>query len=161
MSIPFGKLVMFSQPMRRRNWPSSLNTTTQCPCKCTHSTEANQNYLYRQQTKLRKGNILHLSVSHSVHKGGGEGVSAPVHAGIHHHPPSRRRLLLRTVRILLECILVLFYQIHNSSLHVCWQLLHNLTRDMNIFNSKFFPLTLKSHTKYSLALTAISDGSLM
>ena len=37
---------------------------------------------YRPQTKLRKGNFLHLSVSHSVH---GEGVSASVHAGI--HPP--------------------------------------------------------------------------
>lgn len=33
ISIPFGKFVTFSQPMRRRNLPSSLNTTTQCPLK--------------------------------------------------------------------------------------------------------------------------------
>ena len=39
-------------------------------------------YFYRPQTKLREGNVLHLSVSHSVHRAG---VSAPVHAGIHHH----------------------------------------------------------------------------
>ena len=72
---------------------------------------------YRLQTKLRKGYVF-TPVCHSVHKG----VSAPVHAGIHNgpgrHPPGqtpradtppdrhhpRRRLLLRTVRILLECI---------------------------------------------------------
>ena len=53
--------------------------------------------------------FLHLSVSYSVHSGGG---SAPVHAGqtthtTHHwaDTPHSRRLLLRTVRILLECIL--------------------------------------------------------
>ena len=54
--------------------------------------------------------LLHLSVSHSVHGG----VSASVHAGI--HPPGQtplwtdnrpcRRLLQRTVRILVDCILV-------------------------------------------------------
>ena len=42
---------------------------------------------YHLQAKLRKGNVLHLSVSHSVHRG----VSAPMHAGIHtplvRHPP--------------------------------------------------------------------------
>ena len=61
--------------------------------------------------------FLHLSVSHSVHGG----VPAPVHPGIHptgRHPPGQipppgqtpslgRRLLLRTVHILLECILVI------------------------------------------------------
>ena len=59
--------------------------------------------------------FLHLSVSHSGHRG----VSSPVHAGIHTHPPAdtllsrhppgqtppNRWLLLWTVRILLECIL--------------------------------------------------------
>ena len=68
---------------------------------------------YRPQTKLRKGNVF-TPVCHSVHRG-----SAPVRAGIHppethtlgrhrpgHPPPPGRRLLLRTVRILLECILV-------------------------------------------------------
>ena len=71
--------------------------------------------------------FLHLSVSHSVHRG----VPFPVHAGIHplrqtppppadplgRHPwadtpgqtPPSRRLLLRTVRILLECILVYLF----------------------------------------------------
>ena len=52
-------------------------------------------------------------VCNSVHMGGG--VSAPVDAGIHtpradtplgRRPRPSRRLLLRTVRILLECILV-------------------------------------------------------
>lgn len=33
ISIPFGKFVIFSQPIRRKNLPSSLNTTTQCPLK--------------------------------------------------------------------------------------------------------------------------------
>ena len=56
----------------------------------------------------------------SVHRGGGAGLSASVHGGIHppeqtplesRHPPEQtppleRRPLLRTVRILLECILV-------------------------------------------------------
>ena len=62
--------------------------------------------------------FLHLSVSHSVHKG-----SAPLHAGIHtptlgRHPPPRQTqpppsgatgygVNKRAVRILLECILVL------------------------------------------------------
>ena len=68
--------------------------------------------------------FLHLSVSQSVYRG----VSASVHAGIHplplgRHPPLAdtshgqtvilrqqtppcRRLLQRTLRILLECILV-------------------------------------------------------
>ena len=62
--------------------------------------------------------FLHLSVSHSVHRG----VSASVHAGIQppwedtplgttplgRHPPCRR-LLQQTLRILLECILVGYF----------------------------------------------------
>ena len=36
---------------------------------------------YRPQTKLHKGNVF-TPICHSVH-GGGEGVSAPVHVGIH------------------------------------------------------------------------------
>ena len=28
------------------------------------------NYIYRPQTKLREGNVLHLPVSHSIHGGG-------------------------------------------------------------------------------------------
>ena len=58
-------------------------------------------------------------VCHSFHRG----VSASVHVGIHtppvadtpssRHPPSRR-LPLRTVRILLECILVVFKGFNNS-----------------------------------------------
>ena len=74
-------------------------------------------------TKLRQGNVF-TPVCHSVHKGG----SASMHAGIDplgRHPPGRhpqgdtplgrppradtppsRRLLQRTVHILLECILV-------------------------------------------------------
>ena len=68
--------------------------------------------------------FLHLSVSHSVHRG----VSVSVHAGIYHPPPGQTPpwadtplpsacwdtpppsacwdTLLRTVRITLECILV-------------------------------------------------------
>ena len=66
--------------------------------------------------------FLHLSVSHYVHRGvcipaciGADTplpsacwdthTPCPVHAGIHQPPPLPRRPLLRTVRILLECIL--------------------------------------------------------
>ena len=58
--------------------------------------------------------FLHLSVSHSVHKGGGG--SASMHAGIadtpfREHTPQEQCMLgdtgnKRAVRILLECILV-------------------------------------------------------
>ena len=73
-------------------------------------------HFYCPQTKLRKGNGF-TPVCQSFCSQGG---SAPVHAGIHHptgqtppwadtpradNPPNRR-LLLWTVRILLECILV-------------------------------------------------------
>ena len=59
--------------------------------------------------------FLHLSVSHSVHRGGGVCPSAcwdtpPGTRGRHpplgRLPPFSRRLLLRTIHILLECILV-------------------------------------------------------
>ena len=84
---------------------------------------------YRPQTKFAKVMFLHLSVSHSVHRG----VSASVQAGIHPPPeqtppgadtprsihPSKQKpppaqCMLgdtdhkRAVRILLECILVPF-----------------------------------------------------
>ena len=67
--------------------------------------------------------FLHLSVSHSVHREGGlqahtrggqGGVSRPTPSGVcvsQHAPrqtPPIRRLLLRAVCILLECILVNF-----------------------------------------------------
>ena len=58
------------------------------------------------RNEVAKVMFLHLSVSHSV-----PGGSASVLAGIPHTPPPEQappsgRLLLRTVRILLECILV-------------------------------------------------------
>ena len=41
---------------------------------------------YRRQTKLPKGMFLHLSVSHSVHKGGGKDTSqADIPLGRHPH----------------------------------------------------------------------------
>ena len=85
--------------------------------------------IYRPQTKLREGNVLHLPVSHSVHKGGlypcmqwaegcvsqhamrggclplglwVQGVKSP----LGRHPP--RRPLNRAVCILLECNLVIY-----------------------------------------------------
>ena len=93
-------------------------------------------YYYRPQTKFAKVMFLHLSVSYSVHRGrglqahtqgGGWGVwlgrglqahaqegpgldqrgggSGSQHA-LRQTPPPIRRLMLRAVRILLECILV-------------------------------------------------------
>ena len=79
-------------------------------------------YIYRLQRSCGKVIFSQECVKNSVNR---EGVSASVHAGKHtpgqtppgrqppwadtplgrHSPPSRR-LLLRTVRILLECILV-------------------------------------------------------
>ena len=69
--------------------------------------------------------FLHVSVSHSVHRGGGA-IQACIAGGIPvclaggalggggDPPPSEsRQLLLRTVRILLECILVEFIFIHS------------------------------------------------
>ena len=44
-----------------------------------------QEVYYRPQTKFAKVMFLHVSVSHSVHRGG----SASVHAGIPPHPPPR------------------------------------------------------------------------
>ena len=67
----------------------------------------------------RKVMFLHLSVSHSVH--------SPLLPGRHHHPrqtPSPRRPLQRTVRILVECILV-------SRVH--WAPLTNTTLTMILF----------------------------
>ena len=70
---------------------------------------------YRPQTSFAKVTFLHLSVSNFVHSGGGVGVGGgwcpgPGPWGVSQHAlrqtPSSRRLLLRTVRILLECILV-------------------------------------------------------
>ena len=65
--------------------------------------------VYHSQTKLQKGNVF-TPVCQSFFSWG---VSAPVHAGIH-NPLGRRRHLPpgQTVRILLECTLVL---IHLSS----------------------------------------------
>ena len=86
-------------------------------------------YIYRLQRSCGKVIFSQECVKNSVHR---EGVSASVHTGIHtppgrypqadnplgRHPtprqtppcvdtpPPSRRLLLRTVRILLECILV-------------------------------------------------------
>ena len=73
---------------------------------------------YRPQQSCGKVIFSEAYVKDSVHRG----VSASVHARIHthpwappppsrhlplgRHPPPSRRLLLRTVRILLECILV-------------------------------------------------------
>ena len=48
-----------------------------------------------------KGMFLHLSVSHSVHRG-----CLGRHPSTEGHPPPPRRPMQRTVRILLECILV-------------------------------------------------------
>ena len=69
---------------------------------------------YRPQTKFAKVMFLHLSVSHSVHSWGSTWAGTPSlgrytpQAGTPPGPgtPPRRRLLLRTVRTLLECILV-------------------------------------------------------
>ena len=82
-----------------------------------------RHHFYSPQTKLRKGNVLHLSVSHSAHSGGGAGGvclsackdSPPKQTPPGRHPPADTPLadpppsgwpLQRTVRILLECILV-------------------------------------------------------
>ena len=80
---------------------------------------------YRPQTKFAKVMFLHMSLSHSVHKGGGGVWSLPLEGGVPapgcacsrggacsrgvpgRDPP---QLLLREVRILLECILVLVVQ---------------------------------------------------
>ena len=74
-------------------------------------------YFYRPQTKFAKVMLLHLSVSHSVHRG----VSRPRPRGVYtacteaDTPPHSRRLLLWAVRILLECILVDdFYHLQQS-----------------------------------------------
>ena len=89
-------------------------------------------YFYHPQTKFAKVMFLHLSVSHSVHggvsrptprggvEGSGQGVSRctpggclQAHTGgvsqhaLRQTPPGSRQLLLRAVRILLECILVI------------------------------------------------------
>ena len=74
---------------------------------------SNSDDIYRPQTKLAKVMFLHLSVSHSVHKGG----SASVHAGIADPPGADPHLRSacwgeRAVRILLECILVLMSSRH-------------------------------------------------
>ena len=87
----------------------------------THSRSTNQHpAAFQTQQKPRvteaqhnaeKHYLLHLSVSYSVHRG----VPAPMHAGIHHPsgrhpllgthpPPPSRRLLLWTVRILVESL---------------------------------------------------------
>ena len=62
-----------------------------------------ENVYYRPQTKFAKVMFLHLSVSHSVHRGG-------LHRGVG-RPPAPHRTLRdtvneRAVRILLKCILV-------------------------------------------------------
>ena len=57
--------------------------------------------IFTVRNEVAKVMFLHLSVSHSVHGGGG----VYLLRGVPAHPPGRR-LLLRTVRILLECILV-------------------------------------------------------
>ena len=64
--------------------------------------------------KLRQGNVLNLSVSHSVHRGvsgrhrhpRADTPSGQTPPGQAHLPTTARRLLQRTVRILLECILL-------------------------------------------------------
>ena len=60
-----------------------------------------KSFNYRPQTKLLEGNILHLSVSHSVHREGGQ--TPP---GQRPPPPYGKE---RAVRILLERILVEVY----------------------------------------------------
>ena len=60
---------------------------------------------YRPQMKLRKGNVF-TSVYQEFYP---QGACTPPWAGTPlADPPPNRRLLQRTVRILLECILVLF-----------------------------------------------------
>ena len=57
-------------------------------------------YIYRPQTKLRKGNVFYTCLCFCSRRGG---VQPPPQADT---PPPSRRPLQRTVRILLECILV-------------------------------------------------------
>ena len=84
-------------------------------------------YFYCAQMKLQKGNVLHLSVSHSVHRGRctpprqtpprqtppGRHLDTPLADTPSladtpgRHPPSPRQPLQRTIPILLECFLVL------------------------------------------------------
>ena len=62
-------------------------------------------YLYRPQTKLREGNVFHLSVI--LFTGG---VCIPwADPRPRQTPPRPRRQLKRAVRILLECILVCIF----------------------------------------------------
>ena len=59
--------------------------------------------------------FLHLSVSHSVHRGGLPQCMLG-YTPLSRHPLLGRRLLLRTVRILLECILVFLTLAANGSI---------------------------------------------
>ena len=63
----------------------SVSTFSLFRNKKTHSLLIIFFHNYRPQTKFAKFMFLHVSVSHSVHRGG----SGPLHAGIHHpnHPP--------------------------------------------------------------------------
>ena len=79
-----------------------------------HAAASSGHPFYNPQCSCGKVMFLHLSVSHSVHRGG----QTPPLLGRHPvgRPPGRpppsttsRRLLLRTVRILLKCILVIIY----------------------------------------------------
>ena len=65
---------------------------------------------YRPRMKLRKGNVF-TPVCDSVHAGGFTPPWAATSPRQSRHPPARYPMH-RTVRILLECILVYFFHIH-------------------------------------------------
>ena len=77
----------------------------------TFSGVLNNYTYYRPQTKLRKGNVF-TSVCQEFCPQEGGGVHPQTDLPPGRHPPGKtppapsRRLLLRTLRILLECILV-------------------------------------------------------
>ena len=92
--------------------------------------------------------FLHLSVSHSVHRGRcltdtpwadqQADTPYPVHAGIHSSP---RRPLQRTVRILLECILVT-----SSWIHVIGRMksITPVKKKVLLYKAKFYAETIRA-----------------
>ena len=94
--------------------PRQVGLSIQCPLSVWCNLILNPNYFkfhcYCPQIKLRKGNVF-TPVCQSFCSRGGclpqcmLGYTPPADTPLGRHPPPSRRLLLRTVRILLECIL--------------------------------------------------------
>ena len=103
----------FALPPPGKSWTFTWNYMN-IPMWTWYSIRHTNNF-YRPQRSCGKV-IIFTSVCQEFCPRGWGWVSASVHAGIHppgrhppgrHPPPNSRRLLQRTVRILLECILVL------------------------------------------------------